>query len=645
VKKQTLNYILLTGMATIIVTYQNCSQVRFSSTSVAESTKLGTTPFSAFDPNNKVAGVIGADGYPSENLRIKDLAKASQHLVQDCSKPVVLPDGTTKARYDYEHDQVLAAAAADPDHKTIPVQFAVSFGQAGDVLAQWAHNRAILTEGNDSNLSVIPVGQKNSSMYSDGKVNYDAYYQVDHSTAKDDYILGKNCFFDTVKIVGDMHKAERADKADRFDFIQAKVSDAGLRHKIHYMFYGWCDPKNAEQCATDDSSVYGVGNYGADKYPNRLFGAWPHMEKDAPQIVKLYVADLRDQHFAMPNHMVLLPEQRERGSELEMDVKKEIDVKTLFRNRDQVVWNLSNPFTSTDGKLPFNGMKGVPQLISNIQLAGADGTLLASQYTPIVVDLGAEGVKTSSAFGGTYFNMAAKSSIENGVESWDYTQQTAWLGGDMIDNVSRMPASVDSKIVANWNRQAEDGFLVVADDKGQVSSSRQMLGDHTLVNGKTYSNGFLALQAMASKNCGSDQTRDHYLGPWDSDIYSKKLQVWVDANRNGVVDSGELKSLKDAGILAINACNIVSAEDHDMFGNGTSLRSAFLFNQDKEQLTDDQIVSRLETGLKADGHDASFRLAIDLIFQVNESNTLELNTPTPVPTTLAKASGKQAVFN
>jgi hypothetical protein len=629
---------LLISAAGVMMAYQNCSQVKFAVTSASEAAKLGQTPFH-FDSNSKVGGVIGADGYPSENLRIKDSVLASKNFVQDCSKPVLLPDGRKQSRYEFEKAQALAKASADPLNKTIPVEFAVSFGQLDDRLALWAHNRAILTEGNDSKTTFIPVGQKDAALFDNGKASVDAYYTVSHESAKENYIYGKSCFFDTVSIVGDLHQTVR-DQDQRYDFITESNYDT--RHKIHYMYYGWCDPGTAQQCA-DANSAYGKGNYGADTYPNRLFGAWPHKEAGAPQIVKLYVADLRDKHFGMANHMVLLPEERQRGSELEMDVKKEIDVKTLFRNRDQVIWNLSNSFKSSSGDV-FNGMKGVPQLITNMQLAGASGTLLASQYTPIVVDLGKEGVRTSSVFGGTFFNMAAKSEIVNGVESFDFTQATSWLGGDLSDSISRKPASDDKAIVADWDRAADDGFLVVADADGKVTSSRQMLGDHTIVNGKSYSNGFVALKEMADKNCSAEQTERHYIGPWDGDLYSKKLQVWVDANRNGVVDPGEIKSLKDSGILAINACNIVSAEDHDAFGNGTSLRSAFLFNSANETLTNDEILKRLDTGMTKTGQEASFRLAIDLIFQVDESSTLESSQPV-VPTSIAKLAAKQTVFN
>lgn len=614
-KKQMMARTLLIASSSILMmSYQNCSKMAFQSVSSTEASKLGGE---VFDANNKVAGIEGADGQPSENLRVTSALDAATHFVKDCSLPVTLNDGTTVSRFEYERSQAIKRAIDDPDKKTIPVEFAVSFGQLEDRLASWAHKRAILSEGDTSNVSYIPVGQRGNTSYVEGNASFNAYYKVDHAAAREHYVNGETCFFDTVKIKGDLVKS-----GDYYDFLAAAEKDQTQLHMAHYMYYGWC----VSDCATD-ASVYGAGNYGKDSYPNRLFGAWPHQEAGAPQIVKLYVADLRDGQFGLStatNKIVRNGEGSARGTELQMDVKKDLDLKTIFRNRDAAIWNLSNAYVSPTTKQSFAGMRGVPQLISNLSLAGASGTVLASQYTPIVVDLGAERVKTSGVFAGSFFNMADKSTTTAGVTNSDFTQQTAWLSGDLVDHRSRMPASTDANIVANFSRTVEDGFLVMADENGKVSSSRQMLGDKTVVKDRTYSNGFEALQALAHKDCTSAEIKDRYFGPWDGTLYSSKIKVWIDANRNGAVDTGELKSLQQAGVVALNACNIVHNEAQDAFGNGTSLRSAFLYNDDPSStLTESEILHRLDTGKTTANQEASFRLAIDLIFKVNESMTLE----------------------
>ncbi len=623
-KKQTTTQILLVSTSVMMMSYQNCSKVSFQTISMNEAAKLSVE---VFDSNNRVAGVEGADGQPTENLRVSTAAEAAASFVQDCSQPVKLPDGKTQSRYDFEKAAALKLAADDATEKTVPVEFAMSFGQMEDRLAVWAHNRAILSEGNSANTSIIPVGPKTSHVYSDNSGTYDAYYVADHSSAKTDYISGKNCFFDTVKIKGDIVKEARENGKEHYDFINQVEKNYDTVHHIHYMMYGWCDPGAAGKCA-DENSAYGKGNYGADTYPNRLFGDWPHKEDGEPQIVKLFVADLRDGQFGIStdtNKIVKKPENTARGSELSLNTKNELDLKSIFRNRDKVIRNLSNTFVSPTTKETFAGMRGVPQLISNLSLAGMTGTVLASQYTPIVLDLGAEKVKTSGAFAGSFFNMSAKTELVTGKDNFDFTQQTAWLSGDLVNMNKLSPASNDPAIVSDFQRQVEDGFLVLADEQGQVASSRQLFGDKTMVNGKTYANGFEALQTLSNKNCKSPEIKDRYFGPWDKNLYASKVKVWVDANRNGIVDDGELKTLEQAGVVAINACNVINAEAQDAFGNGTSLRSAFLYNDSKENFTgkESEIINRLDTGKTSTGADAKFRLAIDLIFKVNEAMSLE----------------------
>ena len=675
------------GLASAVLllgVFQNCSGVHFSTSSPSEAQAISSNPF---DANQVVGGVVSGDGYPSENLRVSTLDEAASKFVQDCSKK--MPDGTS--RFNYERTQALAAAAADPTHKLIPVEFAVSFGTTNDTIALWAHQRAILSDQGDGSRilptgrSYIPVGDRDGSGYS----YQQAYYEVDHTSALNDYRFGKNCFFDVVQVQGDLNVSDQSwvDQADNHEPIYPFISKAipnswgvssiggtDVLHAIHYMYFGWCDGNSGCNQATDATSAYGAGHYGADMYPNRLFGALPHNEVDQlnskdvttgitalpqPQIVKLYVADLRNSQVtnggALASQSIIPATELHRGQELSEDLKKLIGVdalKMLWRNRDQAIVNLSSDFGTSDPDtkacLNFGGMVGVPQLLSNLTLDAADGSCLAAQYTPIVLDLGDVGVMTSSVFGGTFFNMAAVNDPSvTGDASYDQPHSTAWLGGPLVDvmassqlamsarfknlksdiggdhvRTSRLPSAVAhfdevaSQFQHDFRRTAQDGFLVMTDSDGQVRSSRNLFGNETVVNGKSYSNGFLALQALANKDCTSTDPTKRYFGPWDGDLYATKVQVWVDANRNGVVDSGEVKSLEQAKVAAINVCNIVSQQATDAFGNGTSLRSAFLFETGDENIVNDQteIVKRITTGKTSAGVDATFRLAIDLIF-------------------------------
>jgi hypothetical protein len=605
------------------LSFQNCSVVRFGANSDQENKVLEEEPF-VFDANAKVNGVEGGSGNPSENLRVTSSYEASRFLVQDCSAPVKLDDGTVVSRAEYEKQQALAAAASDPTRSTVPVEFAISFGLAEDKLAMWAHRRAILSASSD--ISIIPVGDKNSGeVLKKDKKNYLAYYEANHAAAREHYIYGRNCFYDTVTLQGSIHLKEFTGTNDTYDFIAKEESNVGTARNIRLMMYGSCSSGHTDTCADDVEGVYGKGTYSSAGYPNRLFGEWPHAEKNQPQIVKLYVADLRESQFKLgttASPIIRVPNDKERGAEFQMSAKESFDIKTIFRNRDMAIWNLSNDYTTSvkTGSLFFAGSKGVPQLISNLLGAGVSGTHLSSQYTPIVLDLGKPKVKTSSVFDGSFFNMSAKRD-ESG--NYDFPQQTAWLGGDILDMMSDALRNTNASMHGDFRRVTEDGLLVLTNASGKVTSSRDLLGDNTVVNGQTYANGFLALQALAEKDCQLLDTKKRYLGPWDGDLYSKTVKVWVDSNRNGVADSGELKTLKEAGVVAINTCNIVHADATDAYGNGTSLRSAFLYQED-EDITEneEEILNRLEKGVKADGTDASFRLAIDLIFKVNEKMEL-----------------------
>lgn len=241
--------------------------------------------------------------------------------------------------------------------------------------------------------------------------------------------------------------------------------------------------------------------------------------------------------------------------------------------------------------------------------------MLSTQYTPIVLDLGNTGVKTSSQRWGTYFNMAA----HTGAGSYDeLAHRTAWVGGDYEDY--NHGVNLDARVNVDVRLRATDGFLVIPNTDGTITSSKNLFGDNTVVGGKTYENGFKALEALADKDCSKlEDPKSIYVGPWDTDLYENKLKIWIDEDRDGRSDDGELKSLRELGILAINACHIIHAEEQDAFGNGTSLRSAFLMNMPGENLVDKEheILHRLYTGYGLEGEPTNFRLAIDLLFQTN----------------------------
>lgn len=568
--------------------YQNCSKLKAMGSANETATLMAANPFKynyGYDVNSHVDQIYSDyDAIPHNPYA---LANDIESTLADCSDP---------KRYELEKDQAIKEAKQDTSGLTVPVQFAYSFGFKVDVIAKYAHMRAILSEDNPGE-SYIPVGPRNASNYKGSNF----YYKADHTQVKQQILRGEKCFFGTIKIKAGSGKAS----AGHYDFINLPEGDANSnKHKVHYMYYGWCA---LADCAGQDNKYAG-------EFSNRLFQEVPSLESDGtPQIIKLYVADIREGQMANDSTIIKIPENTTRGLEINKSIYDILDVCAISRNVDNITTHLEQPLAG-DGGTTFGAIDGANQVLNNLLVTDFQGTILATQYTPIVLDLGTKGIRTSSVRWGTYFNMAAlrnKDLADTDPLKMYVPHRTAWLGGIYRP----VDGTTDIRI------ENEDGFLVLPDANGKVLSSAQMFGDNMPVNGKYYNNGFLALRAYADKNCISDKLKDKYLGPWDGDLYNNKIKVWIDKNRNGVVDANELKGLKELGVAAVNTCNIVHSEVNDKFGNGTALRAAFLMEAPGEDITtnEKEILNRIQTGKTSAGTDADFRLSIDIIFKVNES--------------------------
>ena len=131
--------------------------------------------------------------------------------------------------------------------------------------------------------------------------------------------------------------------------------------------------------------------------------------------------------------------------------------------------------------------------------------------SPLVVDLDGDGkIETVSTDGNVHFDFDSNQKIEN----------SGWIGKN-------------------------EGFLVRdINGNGQIDNGTEMFGNHTVLqNGKNAVNGFEALKDLDSNGNGKFDAED--------DAWSQ-VKVWRDANTNGIVDSGELLTLEQAGIESIN---------------------------------------------------------------------------------------------
>jgi hypothetical protein len=112
---------------------------------------------------------------------------------------------------------------------------------------------------------------------------------------------------------------------------------------------------------------------------------------------------------------------------------------------------------------------------------------------------------------------------------------------DLIDLKAAVPFDADgSGYKHKWTWVTKDAGWLVYDHKetGKVDSALQLFG--TVTFWMFWDNGYQALSAL-------DRDGDGWLtGP-----ELEGLAVWVDANGDGVVDPGELKSLSELGITAL----------------------------------------------------------------------------------------------
>ena len=130
--------------------------------------------------------------------------------------------------------------------------------------------------------------------------------------------------------------------------------------------------------------------------------------------------------------------------------------------------------------------------------------------TPIILDLNNDGIQTLSVSDGVKFDLFATGNKVN----------TGWVSGN-------------------------DGLLVMdRNHDGQINDGSELFGSSTtLSTGQKAADGYAALREL-------DTNQDGVLNSKDAAFAD--LQVWVDANSDGITEAGELKSLASLGIAGIS---------------------------------------------------------------------------------------------
>lgn len=554
-----------------------------------------------FNPYKYMTDINQGDDSMTPNIAADD--RLNGKAVSNCERQ--RPDGSDR----YEEERRLALAAAKADPTLIPVRYSVSAGSAEDAIALWSHERSILRK-NSNGVTPFYVGAAKKEAADDAcrwstnctknatKTNH-FHYLADHQQARQDFIAGERCFFSTVRAIASV---DQSGNMTVFGAQAAAPADilAVQNHSLRNLYYG-------------------------ESYDNTLDSGSPRLFKKlgdgTPNIVSIYVADLREKLVDQAGKSVTLltPEFIKlskgltRGDEVTLTFKEIFSLRTIWTERDFVTQILSSQRSSKSGAIA--AYEGVPQLIQWLVHSGAEGTVMSTKYTPLVLDLGVKNVRTSSLEAGSFFNMA---NLQAPV-----THMTAWLGGNLIVRDSKNNVNK-----AHFSREIDDGFLVIPNADGSITSSANLFGSQMKVTvkgeEKTFANGFDTLAALAQKDCLSEDPKKHYLGPWDGELYSKKIKVWVDQNRNAVADTGEILTLQEAKVAAINACHVVYANEMDQFGNSTELRSPFLMLQaDESEVAEEELLTRLATGKDKDGQNVEFRLMVDIFFKAKPDVILE----------------------
>ncbi len=228
-------------------------------------------------------------------------------------------------------------------------------------------------------------------------------------------------------------------------------------------------------------------------------------------------------------------------------------------------------------------------LLSKVKSVDANGNEIAAQY---FIHVDAQIVDTAGN------QSSLSSALKITIETTDKNDQTRDplildLDGDGIHTVSiNNGITFDHdgdgvKENSGWV-SSTDGLLVRdINNDGLITSGSELFGDNTALSSGSSpaADGYDALADL-------DSNHDNVINSLD-DKFSE-LKVWIDADQDGITDSGELKSLAELGITELSLDYKEVALDE--FGNQIIKQSSFVQNSETKTLSDVNLAAGPNSG-------------------------------------------------
>jgi len=218
---------------------------------------------------------------------------------------------------------------------------------------------------------------------------------------------------------------------------------------------------------------------------------------------------------------------------------------SLSNNANDFIDSIKNAFTfDLDFTIPGSFAEFFRDMKIQLDKGATSIYVGGRRIDPLVMDLDGDGVETVSINQGVVFDHSA-----DGVR-----ESTGWVAAD-------------------------DGMLVLdINSNGTIDNGRELFGDNTLLSdGSKAKDGFEALKDYDTNNDGLID---------DSDEVFSQLQVWQDANQDGISQVGELKTLTDLGITSINVDDTVR---QNYIQNGNQLASMGSFTRNGNEYSIAQV--------------------------------------------------------